>query len=301
MSEQIEPQATSIFRRWLREPFLHFALIGAAIFAISLWLNRGTEEEDVKRIVLTDDDLLQLVVTQRAQGLPDPSPEEFQRLVGAKVREEVLYREAVAMGLDQGDTIVKRRMAQKMDFLAEDLSTLMEPTQEQLETWLKDHPQDFAEPPRVTFRHLYFSFDKHGGQTRDAASAALEKAAGLPAESPEAAALGDRFMLKDRYSEKDPGQIAKEFGTVFAKSIFEQKPGAWTGPVESGYGWHLVFIDSITPGRVPAYEEVAAQVKMQWEAHQRAEFKAEAYRVMREKYEVVIPERPAEQEELVEK
>ena len=276
-------------RRWLREPLLHFVLIGAVLFAFSLWHGRDTIDADAKTIVITDDDVLQILVIQRSQGLSEPTPEQFQRLLDARIREEVLYREALAMGLDQNDTIVKRRMAQKMDFLAEDLSTLREPSSEELQTWLQDHPQDFTYPPRATFRHLFFSFDKHRQRTHEAATAALAKVAGLGADSPEAMALGERSMLSDHYSGRTPDQVVKDFGMDFAQALFKEKPGAWTGPIKSGYGWHLLFIESLTPARLPEFEEVSSQVKKQWEANQRAEFKAEAYRVMREKYQVQLP------------
>lgn len=275
--------------RWLREPLFHFILIGAVIFAVNAWRNRAANEGSPKRIVLTDEELDQMVFGLRAQGLPNPSASEFQSMIQAKIREEVLYREALAMGLDQDDTIVKRRMAQKMEFLAEDLSTLHEPTPDELKTWLKEHPKDFAYPPRVSFHHLYFASDKHRDQTRDAAAAALPGLANLAANAPEAEALGDPFMFESVYSDQTPDQVTRTFGPKFARSLFGQKAGAWTGPIESGYGWHLAFIDSLTPGRVPEFEEVEAEVKTQWEAKQRKEFKAEAYRVMREKYEVVLP------------
>jgi parvulin-like peptidyl-prolyl isomerase len=180
-------------------------------------------------------------------------------------------------------------MAQKMDFLAEDLSALREPTREELQSWLKAHPQDFAHPPRATFRHLYFSFDDRGENARADAAAALAKAAGRSAESSEVAGLVDAFMFHESYADRSPAQVAGVFGGKFAQALFEQKPGAWSGPVESGFGWHLVFIESLTPGRVPEFEEIEAEVKAEWMANQRAEFKREAYEVMRAKYEVVLP------------
>ena len=198
------------------------------------------------------------------------------------------------MGLDQDDTIVKRRMAQKMNFLAEDLSTLQDPSEADLQAWFDAHQQDFAFPPRVDFRHLYFSFDRHRDKTRDVAASALVRTQGLAADSSEAAALGEPFMFKDSYASRTPEQLGKEFGGKFAKAIFELKPGTWAGPIESGYGWHLIFIESITPGRIPAFDEVKSEVRTQWETQQRADFKEEAFRVMREKYQVILPNAPSE-------
>jgi len=290
----IEAGKRSTLARLLREPFLHFTLIGAAIFAFALWRGDGAAEVGENQIILSNSDLDQLVIGWRAQGLPEPNAEQFQRLVDSRIREEVLYREAVAMGLDQDDTIVKRRMAQKMNFLAEDLTTLMEPSEGDLQEWFDSHQRDFAFPPRVDFRHLYFSLDRHHEKTREAAASALVKAQDLAVDSPEATALGEPFMFKDSYVSRTPEQLAKEFGGKFAKAIFELKPGIWTGPIESGYGWHLIFIESINPGRIPAFDEVKSEVRTQWETRQRAEFKEEAYRVMRDKYEVILPDQPAD-------
>lgn len=285
-----DSQGRSKLNRLLREPLLHFILIGAVLFSAYAWINRSAAPaESARKIVLTDDDLLQLVVTWQAQGRPEPTPAQMQTLIEAKVREEVLYREALAMGLDQDDTIVKRRMAQKMDFLAEDLSALREPSRDELRAWLKAHPQDFALPPRITFHHLYFSFDERGEKAQEAATTALTGISGRPVDAPETTTLGDTFMFQDFYPDRTPDEVGSVFGDKFAKALFQLKPGAWSGPIESGFGWHLIFIDSLTPGHVPEFEEIEGEVKAQWTANQRAEFKRQAYDVMRAKYEVVLP------------
>lgn len=280
----------SRWSRWLREPLWHFLLIGALLFGLSAWRNRGPAgPAGGQRIELTEADVAQLAAEWRAQGLPEPGPERMQSLLDAKIREEVLYREALALGLDQDDVIVKRRLAQKLDFLAEDLSALREPGREELHAWFTAHAPDFALPPRATFRHVYFSLDEHGEKTRDVAAAALAKIAGRPADAPEAAALGDPFMFQNAYADRTPDQVAAGFGGKFAAALFALPPGAWAGPIESGFGWHLVFIEALTPGHVPEFAETEAEVKAEWVASQRAELKERAYAALRAKYEVVLP------------
>src|SRR5262245_39289354 len=160
----------SLLKRWLREPLLHFLLIGLVLFVVYRALNPTTvQQENRSRIELTDDDLRQLELAWMAQWRRPPTPEEMHRLVEGKVREEILYREALALGLEQGDTIVKRRMVQKMEFLAEDLSALREPTREELRAWFENNPQRFTIAGRASFRHLYFAFDKRGEGAREAA------------------------------------------------------------------------------------------------------------------------------------
>jgi len=282
--------APSRVKRWLREPLLHFLLIGFGLFAVYSALNPQLGDRyPSNRIVLTEDDLRQMAVAWAAQWRRPPTPGEIRVLIDRKVREEVLYREALALGLDQGDTIVKRRLAQKMEFLAEDVSGVRDPGTVELTAWFEQNRGRFALPGRVSFRHLYFSVDSRGERARDAAAGALEKLTGKSADAPAAANVGDRFMYQDYYGDRVPEQVANVFGSTFAQSLFQLKPGAWQGPVESGLGWHLVFVDSITPGRVPAFEEIEPDVKAGWINEQRAEAKRKTFDAMRARYEVVLP------------
>jgi peptidyl-prolyl cis-trans isomerase C len=281
-------------RRWLREPLLHFLLIGLALFAIYRALNpAAVEQANRSRIELTGDDLRQLEVGWIAQWRRPPTPDEMRRLVDSKVREEILYREALALGLDQGDTIVKRRMAQKMEFLAEDVSDLREPSRDELAAWFATNARRFTVAGRMSFRHLYFSFDKRGERAYQAAEGTLAKLVDQPADWHGAATLADPVMFQDFYSDRSPEQVANVFGAKFARSLFHLEPGSWQGPIESGFGWHLVWVDSKTPTRVPAFEEVESAVRSEWVADQRAEFKRQAFDAMKARYEIVLPDAPA--------
>lgn len=278
-------------KRLSREPLVHFLLIGLALFAAYSLMNQGTNQEGSStRIVLTEDDIRQLEIAFTAQWQRPPNSQEMAALIDSRIREEVLYREALALGLDKEDTIVKRRMAQKMDFLAEDLSDIHEPTTQELRSWFEKNSLRFESSSRITFRHLYFSPDRRSGNPRDAAMDALAKIAGEPEDSSVAAGLSDPFMFQDYYGDHTPEQVAKEFGPDFAQKLFRLKPGFWNGPIESGYGWHLVWIDSITPGRVPAFEEVETDVRSAWIEEQRYEFKRRAFEAMKSHYRVVLPE-----------
>jgi len=282
-----------IARRWLREPLLHFALLGVALFAAYAYLHRGAAGlESSKQIALTLDDLRQLDAYFAAQWQRQPTQEEFARLLEDKVREEVLYREALAMGLDKDDTIVKRRMAQKIQFLAEDVAAAHEPTTDELRAWYEKNSEKFALPSRVSFRHLYFGPDRRGPRARDDAASALAKLAGLPEDSPVAASLGDPFMFQGYYGDRTSEQLAKELGPPFAQAVSRLTPGSWQGPIESGYGWHLVFVDTVVPGRVPAFEEVEPDVKTAWLGDQKERAWSKAYREMRAKYTVLLPAPP---------
>ena len=265
----------------VREPLVHFVLIGAVLFYIG---GQKTAEGgvDLNEIVITEGDIDQMLISWQVQGLPPPSAAAIRGMVEAKVREEVLYREAVAMGLDQDDIIVKRRLAQKMDFLAEDLSALQEPTPDELRAWFEARRADFERPPRISFRHVYYSFDTHGRNARAAAAQEVAASAG-PGN-------GDRFMFQNSYAERTEAELLTVFGPAFAREVFALEPGDWAGPLESGYGWHAVFVESMTPPSVPVFEEVEEDVKAAYMDARRTEFREEAYRVMREKYDIVLPE-----------
>jgi len=282
-------------KRSLREPLLHFLLIGAALFALYAYLNRGRVGiEPSRQIVVSLDDLRVMDSYFESQWHRQPTPQEFQALVDDKVKEEVLYREGLAMGLDKDDTIVKRRMAQKMQFLAEDVAAAHEPSSAELKAWFDKNKDKFALPSRYSFRHLYFSPDKRGKNAQSDAAAMLAKIAGQPENSPLAASVGDSFMFQDYYGDRTPSAIAKEFGPPFAVAIEKIKPGSWQGPVESGYGWHLVFVDTVIPGRTPAFEEIEPDVKTAWLGEQKATAWQKAYAEMRSKYTVMLPAPPSE-------
>src|SRR5215510_2686912 len=189
--------------RLLREPLIQFLALGLLLFIVYRALHR-TAGPQPGRIELTADDLRQIGLAWVAQGRPAPMPAEMQALVDGRVREEILYREALALGLDKDDTIVRRRMAQKMDFLFEDVAALREPADDELRVWFEKNAARFTLPARATFRHLYFSPDRRGQHARDDAAVALATIAHEPMGSPVATRLGDRFMFQDYYGDRSP-------------------------------------------------------------------------------------------------
>ena len=264
-----------------------------ALFGIYGWMQRGRGGvESSKQIALTLDDLQLMESYFESQWHRPPTPAEFQAMVEDKIREEVLYREGLAMGLDKDDTIVKRRMAQKMQFLAEDVAAAHEPSTAELKAWFDKNSNKFALPSRYSFRHLYFSPDKRGKNAREDAARVLAKIAGQPEDSRLAVSSGDSFMFQDYYGDRTPEAIAKEFGPPFAVAVEKLKPGSWQGPVESGYGWHLVFVDTVIPGRIPALEEIESDVKTAWLSEQKATAWQKAYAEMRARYTVLLPAPP---------
>ena len=280
-------------RRLLREPLVQFLAIGGALFVVYAWSHRGrTGVESSREIVLSVEDLRLMDTYFESQWHRQPTVDELQALVEDKVREEVLYREALVMGLDRDDEIVKRRMAQKLQFLAEDVAAAHEPTAAELRAWFSKNSRKFAQPGRYSFRHVYFSPDRRGAHAREDAAKALARLAGQPENSALAGSLADRFMFQDYYADRAPGEIAKEFGPQFVVALEATKTGSWQGPIESGYGWHLVFVDIVIPGRIPPFEEAEEDVKTAWLAEQKQQAWDKAYKEMRAKYTVLVPGPP---------
>lgn len=242
-------------------------------------------EED--RIEISENDIRQIAAAWLAQGRLPLTKDQLQSLIDQKIAEEVLFREGLALGLDRDDEIIKRRIAQKMDFLAADVAALQEPDKAELEAWFSKNSDRFAIPPRASFRHLYFSPDKRGAAARAEAEAALQTIADKGGGSVDV--LADPFMLRSYYKDSTPSQMLKEFGPGFATALFKLEPGGWRGPVRSGYGWHLVWIDKMEAPRIPAFEEVEADVRSAWIDARYQEIKRAALEEMRSRYTVVVP------------
>jgi len=296
--------------RLLREPLVQFLLVGAILFGAFRYLQPGNSAIPAplqtqvtipaaspgptpsRQIVLTLDQLTRLATVFAAQWGREPTSAELDRLVEAEVKEEILYREGLALGLDKDDEIVRRRMAQKMQFLAEDVAAAHQPTDSELKAWFDQNAKQFEEPARLSFRHIYFSPDRRGANAEADAGKALTKVKGEPQDVKFAGA--DPFMFQDFYRDKTAEYLGKEFGPPFAAAVGKLPPGSWQGPIESGFGWHLVFVDTVIQARAPAFEEIEPDVKQAWLADQKEKAVKKAYEDMRAKYTVLMPAPPPE-------
>jgi hypothetical protein len=283
--------------RWLsrlaREPLVHFLALGLLLF-VSYRVIQGTPPDDPKRIEISADAIERIVLAWQARSGRPPTREELQGLVDEQVKEEVLYREALALGLDKDDTIVRRRLAQKMGFLLEDVAALRDPSTEELKAWFAKHREQFEEPARVSFRHLYFSPDRRGARARDDAEQTL---AGLTAPREKRVVEpvpADPFMFQSEYAQRTTQEIAQVFGVAFARELSKLLAGAWVGPVESGYGWHVIRVEETSAPRVPEFETIDAMVREAWTQEQRAVIQKAAYERARSRYEVIVKSEPAE-------
>jgi hypothetical protein len=276
--------------RWWREPLVHFLVIGALLFvAFDRW---GAGGAGTARIVLTPGQIDALASGFARTWQRPPTEEELKGLLDEHVREEIATREAMSLGLDRDDTVIRRRLRQKFEFIAEDSIDATPPTEADLQRWLDTHPADFRREPEVAFRQVYLSPDRRGAALERDATALLAQltAAGATASIEEA---GDPLMLPREVPPTSLGEVGRQFGEPFAAALGTAPLGAWSGPVRSGYGLHLVFVRTRTEGQAPRLEEVLPVVSREFTADRRKRQLDRLYETLLDRYRVVIERRAA--------
>jgi hypothetical protein len=275
-----------VIGRLIREPLLHFLLIGVALFMLYGALNRGRSDAP-RDIVVSEARVEALAESFATVWMRPPTPEEIKGLIDDHIAEEIYYREAIAMGLDQDDTVIRRRLRQKIEFISEDAATATEPTDAELRTYLAAHPEKFLEPAELTFVQVYFSTEQRGDQARPSAERLLaELQAGRgPAILAEA---GDPTLLPGEMQSASAQVIVNAFGSDFAEQVLAAPVGQWTGPLQSGFGLHLVRVDDRKAGATPAFEQIRPIVVREWQTGQRTEFNKAFLDGLRAKYDIRV-------------
>lgn len=273
--------------RLLREPLLHFLVLAAGLFMLSKYWGDTPKSSDKETIVVSEAKIRSLAHIWQKTWQRPPTHAELQGLIDDYVDEEVFYRQALAMGLDREDTIIRRRLRQKLEFVAEDLADAVEPTDQQLQQYLDDHPDAFRLEQRATFRQIYLSPERRGEALEEDIRQLLDKLNGND-DSVDAADLGDPSLLSHFHKNLRESEIANLFGREFAAGLFAVEDGRWVGPVESGYGVHLVLLHERTAGRLPELADVHEGVRREWYAARRATSKDDFYQGLRQRYEVVV-------------
>jgi hypothetical protein len=274
--------------KFLREPLVHFLLLGVLIFAAYGWLSRDLQSEE--EIFISRGQQEHLVNMFSRTWQRPPTPQEFQGLLKDYLRQEIAYREAVKMGLEQGDIIIRRRMRQKLELLTDEIVSFSKPGDTDLQAYLEENQEVFRLEPVFDLRQIYISLDKRGTGADEYAQNLLDqlhkdKGEGALADWRE---LGDSLPLPAELKSARSSEISRQFGQQFADSLTGVEQGKWTGPVLSGYGLHLVMIDQFTPARDPALEEVRERVKIEWMEKRRRNATDELYDQLAKKYQIEI-------------
>ncbi|MEJ2471806.1 MAG: peptidylprolyl isomerase [Desulfuromonadales bacterium] len=287
MNNKRPGQRSGRIKEWLREPLLHFLLIGALLFLV--FQLRGGGGPGTNRIVITPGQVESMTARFLKIWQRPPTGDELKGMIDDHVRGEMAAREAIALGLDQGDTIIQRRLRQKLEFLAEDMNSVP-PTDAELQSWLEGHPETYRVDARITFRQVYLNPDRHGATLeKDAGEllARLQKA-GLKVDSSN---LGDSLMLPHQLPLTSESGISRQFGQAFTEALFKAEPGGWTGPIRSGFGLHLVYVEAREDARMPDLAEVRPAVERDLLADRRKRALEEMYEALLQRYQVTI-ERP---------
>jgi hypothetical protein len=275
--------------RILREPLFHFLLAGVALFVLFSAVNSGQagSGSSDSEIVVSEGRIHSITQKFMKVWQRPPTSQELDGLIQSYIREEVLYREALSMGLDVGDEIVRRRMAQKLRFISEDIMSLQEPTDAELRSYFESHVEEFRRETRVSFQHVYLNSDKRGESTWSDAECLLEKLKDF-SEVRDYAGLGDPSMLSTEFAATTEREIAGLFGEEFTTSLLSQTTKKWSGPIESAYGLHLVFVSDRVDGEIPPFDEVRDIVARELELVNKEEGRRQLYEALLKNYTVTI-------------
>ncbi len=272
----------------IREPLVHFVLIGAGVFGLYALVSGDEPEAARDTIVVTGGRVQQLAQVFAKTWQRPPTPEELRGLVDSYVKEEVYYREALKLGLDRDDTLIRRRMQQKMEFVTEPSDALLQADDATLQNYLDANKTDFRIEPKIAFDQVFFNPNKPGQEAPVRAEQALEilKMA-QPGESP--SDVGDPTLLPARLPLSSLSGVARTFGDAFAANLTDLSENEWSGPIKSPYGLHLVRVTERVEGYDPDLDDIRDAVLQKWRTETRDAFQAQAYDDLLARYEVLLP------------
>jgi hypothetical protein len=265
---------------------LAFAL---AIFMLYGALNRS-DSVTPGRIVVSQARIEQIATLFARTWQRPPSPSELKGLIDDYVKDEVYYREALKLGLEADDTVIRRRLRQKMEFLSDAANEILNPTELELAEYLNAHAEKFAVEPAIAFRQIYFNHERRGDKTNEDAKTALEALRSDSSLDP--ASVGDATLLPSELSLTSKASVSQTFGPVFAEEVTRSAPGNWVGPIKSAFGSHLVRVQEIIPGRVPTLAEVRDAVQRDWASEKRRTFAERRFNELLKQYDVTFESAP---------
>lgn len=268
--------------RGLREPVVHFLLVGAAVLGVSsVW---GSSADS--RVVRVGSEQIEALgrgfELRRGRA---PAPDEERALVERHIDEEILVREALSLGLDRGDVVIRRRLAQKMEFLTHDLYPPQEPSDDELERYLLLHAERYAEPARVTLSHVF------AGRVGDRSALKAQRVRVALEAGTEPIPRGEPFIAGDSFNLRSEPELAAVFGPSFARRAMELGTGRWT-PLESTYGLHIVRVARREPARAPQLAEIRERVRRDWLRDTAAEAEMRERARLRARYRIEIESAP---------
>jgi hypothetical protein len=271
----------------VREPLIHFFILGLAVFGLHAALDRKSEAtvNDPYLVEVSSADIEWMRTLFNKRMGRGPSVQDLRTQVNQLIREQILSREAIAMGLDEGDIGVRRRLVQKMEFLFKDLSALSEPAEDDLRSYFFENRQKYETSPRMTFTQVYFSIDSRGAEGAKQAAQRLIKKDGDPYRLP---TIGDASILSPHCTQCSVKEIRNRFGPDFAETVKNLGDGSWNGPVKSAYGFHAVYIHERQATKLPKFYDIIDRIKNDWMSEKREENTRRVYGEIRSRYRVLV-------------
>jgi hypothetical protein len=266
-------------RNLLREPLVYFLLIGAGLFVVYELVQPSPPAEADNRIVVSPGKIEQLATVFAKTWQRPPSREELQGLIDEFVLEEVYYRQARAMGIDRDDTIIRRRLRQKLEFLTDDTAGMVEADDQELQEYLTENADRFRQPTTYTFQQIYFNPDKNRRSDLESSLSAVR--AGDQN-------VGDTSLLPESYQDATRAAVDGTFGTGFSRQLDALETGTWQGPLQSGLGWHLIRVTARKSGTLPDLQSIRSVVEREWMNDRRLEFREQFNQELLKQYDVRI-------------
>jgi hypothetical protein len=275
------------FVRFMQDPLFHFLILGAGLFMVFSMVNSSVSVP-AEKILIDETQALRLAEQFQRTWMRPPTRQELQGLAEDFVKEEILYREALALGLDQDDLVIRRRLRQKMEFINADITAPQPPLEADLQTYFDANKERFKLPDLFSFQQVYLNPDKH---TDDVKRQAEELLARLTTEASSAVdpnMIGDASLLPVQLDAVTQREVANLFGREFARNIENAPTGRWSGPYASSYGLHLVHITNREAGGLSAIAEIRPILEREWYAERRKEANERFYQAIRERYDIEI-------------
>jgi len=278
-------------KRLLRHPATHIIALGLLLFILRTIIFAGDEAPD-NVIRITEGQVEEMVAKWSMTFARQPTDKELTSIIGDHIREEVYYREAKKLGLDEDDIVIRRRLAEKMDFLSRDLASLAQPTEQEIADFYEKNRQSYRVPPEVNFSHVFFNIDTHGLlEARDLAVSLRDRINANPVPVEQAYEMGDVSVLRPHYKNCTPPDVEGLFGGQgLVDFLFLSEPGIWHGPVTSGYGLHLIYVHDRMDSWIPDLEEIKAQVLQDLMADIRRQTNDVFFASLRGNYEIEADE-----------
>lgn len=282
-------------KKVLKNPVVYFFVLGFIVFGLHSFLNKDIENSsnDPFIVEMTSADIEWLRSTWVSRMKRQPTNDELQNLIDSYIREEILSREAVAMDLDERDTVIKRRLVQKLKFVFEDLAETFDPKDDELTNYMQENQGKYQIPEMISFTHVYFNPDKREDVIKEA-KAVLSRLQAGGINAKEAISLADTIMMDASYSQKTPNEVARIFGREFSKELFSLQDKKWHGPIKSPFGVHLVYINNRVASRMPKFDRIRENVKYDYMYDYKKEVIEKAYNTVKSRYTILVEGLPYE-------